>query len=91
MCKTIPRLVLRVDSSGAGQRAEVDYDGRPTWVDARAVPDIRPGEYLAVYAGAALERLPKELALELLAFESDLERMLAEASEAAFGPKVDGS
>jgi hydrogenase assembly chaperone HypC/HupF len=82
MCKTVPRLVLRVD----GSRAEVDYDGRPTWVDARAVPDVRPGEYLAVYAGAALERLPAELAQELLAFEDDLERMLAEASEAAFGP-----
>jgi hydrogenase assembly chaperone HypC/HupF len=87
MCKTVPRLVLRVD----GLRAEVDYDGRPTWVDARAVPDVRPGEYLAVYAGAALERLPAELAQELLAFEDDLERMLAEAAEAAFGPTAGSS
>ena len=76
MCRTVPRLVLRVD----GDRAEVDYDGRPTWVDARAVEDLQPGEYVAVYAGAALERLPDELALELLSFEQELERMLAEAS-----------
>jgi hydrogenase assembly chaperone HypC/HupF len=76
MCRTVPRLVLRVE----GERAQVDYDGRPTWVDTRAVADLEPGEYVAVYAGAALERLPEELARELLDFEADLERMLAEAS-----------
>ena len=76
MCRTVPRLVLRVE----GWRAEVDYDGRATWVDARALEGLRPGEYVAVYAGVALERLPEELALELLSFEQDLERMLAEAS-----------
>lgn len=78
MCQTVPRLVLRV----AGPRAEVDYDGRPTWVDARLIEDLQPGEYVAVYAGAALERLPEELALELLSFGDELERMLAEAATA---------
>jgi hydrogenase assembly chaperone HypC/HupF len=76
MCRTVPRLVLRVD----GERAEVDVDSRPTWVDARSVPEIRPGDYVAVYAGVALERLPAELAAELLEFESELERMLEEAT-----------
>ena len=80
MCQTIPRLVLRV----AGSRAEVDYDGRPTWVDARALADLQPGEYVAVYAGSALERLPEDLALELLSFGQDLEQMLAEASANLF-------
>ena len=77
MCRTIPRLVLRV----AGGRAEVDVDGRPTWVDARSLAGLRPGEYVAVYAGVALERLPAELAHELQSFEDELERLLAEAAE----------
>ena len=72
----IPRLVLRVEA----ERAEVDVDGRPSWVDARAVPDLVPGEYVAVYAGAALDRLPAELAAELLQFEAELERMLEVAA-----------
>jgi hydrogenase assembly chaperone HypC/HupF len=75
MCRTIPRRVLRVE----GERAEVDVEGRPTWVDARAVTGLRPGEYVAVYAGVALERLPAEVAAELLEFEAELERMLEEA------------
>jgi hydrogenase assembly chaperone HypC/HupF len=75
MCQTVPRLVLRVD----GMRAEVDYDGRPTWVEASGIDDLKPGEYVNVYAGAALERLPEELALELLSFGQELERLLAEA------------
>ena len=82
MCQTVPRLVLRV----AGIRAEVDYDGRPTWVDARAVPDLQPGDYVNVYAGAALERLPEDLARELLAFNDSLETLLAEASTNLFAP-----
>lgn len=76
MCRIVPRLVLRV----AADRAEVAYDGRPTWVDARPLADLRPGEYVAVYAGVALERLPDDLARELLSFEDDLERLLAEAA-----------
>jgi hydrogenase assembly chaperone HypC/HupF len=75
MCRIIPRLVLRTEP----ERAEVDLDGRPTWVDARQVAGVQPGEYVAVYAGIALERLPDELAQELLSFEDDLEQMLAEA------------
>jgi hydrogenase assembly chaperone HypC/HupF len=86
MCRTVPRLVLRVE----GARAEVDYDGRPTWVDARQVEGLRPGEYVAVYAGIALERLPEDLALELLSFEDDLERLLAEATLSDAGTRGHG-
>ena len=78
----VPRLVLRVDS----QRAEVDYDGRPAWVDCRPIDGLQPGEYVNVYAGVALERLSQELALELLAFNQELERLLADASQDLFAP-----
>ena len=76
MCQAIPRQVLQVD----GPRVQVDYDGRPTWVHASALPDISIGEYVVVYAGQALERMPTEEAEEMLAFYASLEDLLEEAS-----------
>jgi hydrogenase expression/formation protein HypC len=76
MCQAIPRRVLQV----AGERVQVDHDGRPTWVHAVDLPDLAVGEYVVVYAGQALERLERAEAEELLAFYAGLEDMLAEAS-----------
>lgn len=80
MCQAIPRRVLRVDR----ERVEVDYDGQPTWVSALALPDLQVGEYVVVYAGQALDRMPTEEAEEILAFYADFERMLEEASPRTF-------
>lgn len=77
MCQAIPRPVLQVD----GDRAEVMYDGIPTWVAVHGIPEVTVGEYLVVYAGQALERLPKDDAEEMLQFYADLERMVGEAVE----------
>ncbi len=77
MCQAIPRQVLRVSSD----RAEVLYDGVPTWVSVQGIPDLQIGEYVVVYAGNALERLSKTDAEEMLAFLAGLEQMLAEAVE----------
>ena len=76
MCQAIPRLVLQV----ADRRAEVLYEGTPMWVAAHGIPDLAVGEYLVVYAGQALERLPKDEAEEMLRFFDDLERMVGEAA-----------
>ena len=76
MCQAIPRRVLQVD----GQRAEVDYHGRPTWVEATGLPDLVVGEYVVVYAGQALERVPDDEAQEMLAWYANLESMLEEAT-----------
>ena len=76
MCQAIPRRVLRTD----GTRVEVDYEGRPTWVSALALPDLEVGEYVVVYAGQALDRMAAEEAEELLAFYASFESMLEEAS-----------
>ncbi len=77
MCQAIPRPVLQV----SGDRAEVMYDGVPTWVTVQGIPDLAAGEYVVVYAGNALERLAAADAEEMLAFLSGLEQMLAEAVE----------
>ncbi len=76
MCQAIPRKVLATD----GARAQVDYDGRPTWVEAGAVPNLAVGEYLVVYAGQALDRMPTEEAEAMLEFYAGLEDLLESAS-----------
>lgn len=75
MCQIVPRRVLQVGD----RRAEVLYDDVPTWIAVLGIPDVRVGEYLVVYAGQALERLPTAEAEEMLAFTTELDRMFAEA------------
>ena len=77
MCQAIPRPVLRV----SGDRAEVVYDGVPTWVTVQGIPNLAAGEYVVVYAGNALERLSKTDAEEILQFLTGLEQMLSEVVE----------
>lgn len=74
MCQAIPRRVLQVEDG----RVEVLYDGVPTWVAVHGLPALKPGEYVVVYAGQALERLPTAEAEEMLAYLEELERMYAE-------------
>ncbi len=76
MCQAIPRKVLQVGD----QRAEVLYEGTPIWVAAHGIPDLTVGEYLVVYAGQALERLPTNEAEEMLRFYDELEAMVQEAA-----------
>ncbi len=77
MCQAIPRKVLRVGD----RRAEVLYDDQPTWVAVNGITDLKVGEYLVVYAGQALERLPTDEAEEMLRFYDELDQMFAEAVE----------
>jgi len=77
MCQTIPRPVLRIGNRGA----EVLYDGEPVWVSVHGIPDLAVGEYLAVYAGQALDRIPADEAEAMLAFYAELDAMFEEAVE----------
>ena len=82
MCQAIPRPVLEVTT----ERARVVVDGAETWVDRRAVSELAVGDYVVVYAGAALEKMPEDEALEMIRFYEELESMLAEGTERLFGP-----
>jgi hydrogenase expression/formation protein HypC len=77
MCQAIPRIVLQVD----GDRVEVMYDDQPQWVTAHELENLTPGEYVVVYAGQALERIPKDEAEDILRFYDELEEMLRDAAE----------
>ncbi len=82
MCQAIPRPVLEVTI----ERTRVVVDGEEMWVDRRAVPELQAGDYVVVYAGAALEKMPEDEALEMIRFYEEFESMLAEGTERLFGP-----
>ncbi|MFN8636188.1 MAG: HypC/HybG/HupF family hydrogenase formation chaperone [Chloroflexota bacterium] len=84
MCQAIPRPVLEVTH----ERARVVVDGAELWVDRRAVAELAVGDYVVVYAGAALEKMPEDEALEMIRFYEEFESMLAEGSERLFGANV---
>ena len=75
MCQAIPRKVLQV----ADGRAEVLSGGRRVWVAIHGLPDLRAGEYVVVYAGHAIERMPVDDAEAVLRFYEEVERMVEEA------------
>jgi len=73
MCQAIPRRILAI----VPERLQVDYDGRPQWVDAHGLPEnLAVGQYVVVYAGQALERMDTAEAEEMLAWYAELESML---------------
>ena len=77
MCQTIPRKVLQV----AVGRVEVLYDGVPRWLPVHDLPDLTVGDYVTVYAGAVLERMPADVAEDVLRFYADLADLLERAPE----------
>ena len=63
MCLAVPLKILSVDgrqavgeAGGLTQRLRVDF-----------IPDIRPGDYVMVHAGFAMEKLTEQQAKENLA------------------------
>ena len=71
MCQGIPRVVLEV----APARLRVDVEGTPRWMQAAEslTREVRPGAYVIVYAGVAIEQVSRAEAEEQLAFLADLE------------------
>jgi hydrogenase assembly chaperone HypC/HupF len=84
VCQAIPRPVLEVTT----ERARVLVDGTEIWVDRRAVPALAVGDYVLVYAGAALETMPGDEALELIRFYEEFESMLADDTARPFGSEA---
>lgn len=54
MCLGIPLRILAVESP---ERGLVDLDGAATPVDLSLIENPRPGDYVIVHAGFAIERL----------------------------------
>jgi len=71
MCVTVPCKVLQV----AEGQAEVNYEGRLRWVHVQNMPDLTVGEYVTIYAGTVLDRMPTAEAEAVLLLFAELAAM----------------
>lgn len=83
MCLAIPGRVLEVDEGDAEFRTgAVDFAGVRRQVSLAFTPEVKPGEYVLVHAGFALQVVDEAEAARTL---EDLRRM-GEMAEAEGGP-----
>jgi hydrogenase expression/formation protein HypC len=68
MCVAYPGRVIEIN----GRTAKVDFAGNAVNVNIGVV-DTRPGEYVLVHAGCAIESMPEEKALEIIGLFKDIE------------------
>jgi len=62
MCLSVPGRVIETD----GARGKVDVAGNTVDADFSFMPDVRPGEYVLVHAGFAIQKYDEAEALETL-------------------------
>ena len=76
MCLGIPARVMDIRESGDLKIALVDFEGAVMEVDATFIPDLRPGDYVIIHAGMAIERLDPKEAEESLKIWKELLKIL---------------
>ncbi len=69
MCVAIPAEVITVE----GNKGTVDFGGLLQEINLELVEDVKPGDYVLIHVGFAIEKLSKEDALETLAIFKELE------------------
>jgi hydrogenase expression/formation protein HypC len=72
MCLAVPGRVIELRSKFGEPVVLVDFDGTTIEVVASFVPDVRPGDYVIVHAGVALQRLDEVAAAETLALLAEI-------------------
>ena len=61
MCLGVPAKVVEIKKLGELKIALVDFESALMEVDATFIPDLKPGDYVIIHAGMAIEKLnPKE-------------------------------
>jgi hydrogenase expression/formation protein HypC len=68
MCLAIPVKVVKVK----GTLAEVDMSGVKRQADIRFLENIKPGDYILLHAGFAIEKINKKEAQETLKLLKDI-------------------
>ncbi len=71
MCLAIPAEVVTVE----GNIGTVDFGGLLQEINLELVEDVKPGDYVLIHVGFAIEKLSKEDALETLAIFKELEAL----------------
>jgi hydrogenase expression/formation protein HypC len=75
MCLAVPMKVVSIE----GAAGTVELGGVRQPVNFTLLPDVRPGEYVIVHAGFALERLDEEEARRTIELIKELDAGDAEA------------
>ncbi|MDR3225155.1 MAG: HypC/HybG/HupF family hydrogenase formation chaperone [Clostridiales Family XIII bacterium] len=70
MCVAYPGKVIGIE----GRMAKVDFAGNVVDVNIGVV-DTRPGDYVLVHAGCAIESMPESKAMEILEIFKDMEAL----------------
>ncbi|MGF7142462.1 hydrogenase expression/formation protein HypC [Anaerotaenia torta] len=70
MCVAVPGKVIEIN----GNKAKVDILNNITEADIRLV-NAKPGDYVLIHAGCALEVMKQDMAEELLAVFQELEEV----------------
>ena len=81
MCLAVPARVLDVGDADGLRMAEVDFGGVRRAVCVETLPDARPGDWILVHAGFALQRLDEAAAAEVLTWANRVD-----VAEDAEGP-----
>lgn len=74
MCLAIPGLIVEVEENGDPllRTARVDFSGVVKNVSLACTPQARPGQYVLVHAGIALETIDEEEARRTLELFEEL-------------------
>ncbi|MEN8158899.1 MAG: HypC/HybG/HupF family hydrogenase formation chaperone [Myxococcota bacterium] len=70
MCLAVPGQVLELSSEHGLRTARVDFGGVRKRVCVETVPDARPGDWILVHAGFALQVLDEAAAQDVLRWAS---------------------
>ena len=73
MCLAIPTRILEID----GSRAQAEAGGVRREISIELTPGVKPGDYVIVHAGFAIERLREEEARETLKIFAEMEEKYA--------------
>lgn len=77
MCLAVPLKITEIN----GNEAVAERDGISRNIRVDFIDDPKPGDYVIVHAGFAIERLPEEQALEDMAAAEEVEQVLREMYE----------
>ncbi len=70
MCLAVPAKLIRQD----GQQGIVDLHGNRLPVNTMMTPEAKPGDWILIHAGFAIERLNPEAARETFALLEEVDR-----------------
>jgi hydrogenase expression/formation protein HypC len=73
MCLAIPGKIVSINENSNPKMAKVSFGGALRDICIDWVPDVKPGEYVLVHVGFALNVIDEEEAQETLKLLSDIE------------------